>query len=332
MTADPSRDLSDLLDIQSGVISRQQATSVGLPPSVIDNKLRYGRWQRLQQGVYAAFTGTVDQQALLWGVVLRAGPKAALSYRTAAELHGLVPVAQPGGLIHVTVPVGYRTGLITGAAVHYTRSIDIARHPAMLPPRTRVEETVLDLTQVSPSFDEAFDWLCKAVGRRLTTPKLLRSTLESRPRMRWRADLVIALSDVADGARSPLERRYITAVERPHGLPKALRQAKITIGGRSRYLDNFYREARLAVELDGNAFHPPERRWADSHRDNDHAGQGILTLRYSWADIMNRPCEVAAQVTELLRCRGTAVELRRCGDSCALRSVANGACAERRRG
>jgi very-short-patch-repair endonuclease len=320
MMANPSRDLSDLLDIQSGVISRQQATSAGLPPSAIDNKLRYGRWQRLQQGVYAAFTGTVDRQAQLWGVALRAGPKAALSYRTAAELYGLVPVAQPGGLIHVTVPVGYRTGLITGAAVHYTRSIETARHPALLPPRTRVEETVLDLTQISASFDEAFDWLCKAVGRRLTTPKLLQSTLESRPRMRWRADLVISLTDVADGARSPLERRYISAVERPHGLPKALRQAKITIGRRSRYLDNFYGEAQLAVELDGRAFHPPEQRWADSHRDNDHAGWGILTLRYSWADIVNRPCEVATQVADLLRRRGTAVELRRCGDGCVVRS------------
>ena len=131
---------------------------------------------------------------------------------------------------------------------------------------------------------------------------------------------MIALTDVADGARSPLERRYITAVQRPHGLPKALRQAKITVGGRYRYLDNFYREAQLAVELDGRSFHQPERRWADSHRDNDHAGQGILTLRYSWADITNRPCEVAAQVAELLRHRGTAVELRRRGDSCVLPS------------
>jgi very-short-patch-repair endonuclease len=186
----------------------------------------------------------------------------------------------------------------------------------LLLPRTRIEETVLDLTQVSANFDEAFDWLCKAVGRRLTTPNLLWSALHSRPRARWRSDLVIALTDVTDGARSLLERRYITYVERPHGLPKARRQAKITVGGRSRYLDNLYAEAQLAVELDGSAFHPPEQRWADSHRDNDHAAGGILTLRYSWADIVNRPCEVAAQVADLLRRRGTAVELRQCGAGC----------------
>jgi len=310
------------LGIQSGVISRQQATNAGLSPSAIDNKLRYGKWQRLQRGVYAAFTGNVDRQAQLWGVALRAGPRGALSYRTAAELYELVPVAGRGGLIHVTVPIGCRTGLITGAAVHYTRSIETVRHPALLPPRTRVEETVLDLTKVSASFDEAFDWLCKAVGRRLTTPNLLESALRNRPRARWRADLEVALSDVADGARSPLERRYFTAVERPHGLPKPRRQAKIIVGRRSRYLDNFYEEAQLAVELDGIAFHPPEQRWADSHRDNDHAGWGIVTLRYSWADIVNRPCEVAAQVGELLRRRGTPVGLRQCGAECKARLLA----------
>lgn len=136
--------------------------------------------------------------------------------------------------------------------------------------------------------------------------------------MRWRIGLLAALADVAEGAQSNLEWRYVRNVERAHGLPAARRQAKIVTGNRTRYADNLYEEAKLAVELDGQAAHPPEQRWADSHRDNEHACLGIMTVRYNWSDVTNRPCAVAAAVGALLRMRGTAVRLRRCGASCSL--------------
>lgn len=116
---------------------------------------------------------------------------------------------------------------------------------------------------------------------------------------------------------SLLERRYVTDVELPHGLPRARRQARADHRGRPRYLDNLYEEAQLVVELDGQAAHPPEQRWADARRDNENACSGLLTVRYGWADVASRPCEVAAQVSELLRSRGGAVALRRCGPDCA---------------
>lgn len=129
--------------------------------------------------------------------------------------------------------------------------------------------------------------------------------------------MLAALADVGDGAQSNLELRYVRNVERAHGLPAAQRQAKIVTANRTRYVDNLYEEAKLAVELDGRAAHPPEQRWDDSHRDNEHASVGIMTVRYNWADVNYRACTVAAQVGELRRMRGTAVQLRRCGPSCS---------------
>jgi len=108
-------------------------------------------------------------------------------------------------------------------------------------------------------------------------------------------------------------------VERRHGLPTARRQARTVINGQTRYVDNLYEEASLAVELDGRASHPPEQRWADSRRDNAHAGLGILTVRCGWADVTQRPCFVAAQVGELLQARGIAVTPRPCGPRCTVR-------------
>jgi very-short-patch-repair endonuclease len=319
-------ELRQLLARQSGVVTRQQALSAGLAPTVVDNQLRSQRWQQLQRGVYACFSGRPARDAELWAAVLRAGEDAALSHRTAAELYGLTReyglasdhglTCGPGAPIHVTVPAGRRAGIVRGGVVHFSRCLEQTRHPTLLPPRTRIDDTVLDLALISPTFDEAFDWVCRAVGRRLTTPARLRTALRARPRMRWRTELLAALADADDGAQSNLELRYARHVERAHGLPAAQRQAKIVTAGRTRYVDNFYEQARLAVELDGRAAHPPERRWNDSHRDNEHASLGIMTVRYNWHDVNYRACAVAAQVGGLLRMRGTAVELRRCGPSC----------------
>ena len=164
-------------------------------------------------------------------------------------------------------------------------------------------------------------WLSRAVGRRLTTAARLGRALDDRAKMRWRADLKTILADVRDGAHSLLEHRYIRDVERAHGLPAAKRQVKTVVRSRTRFLDNLYAEARLAVELDGQIAHPAEERWADVRRDNAHAAVGILTLRYSWADVTLRPCEVAQQVASVLRERGAAPAVHRCGANCTVAFV-----------
>ena len=314
MPVDMPQGLRELLVRQCGVITRRQALGAGLPATAVDNQLRSRRWQQLQRGVYACFSGSPTRDAELWAAVLRAGEDAALSHRTAAELYGLDRA--PGGLIHVTVPASRRAGIIRGGVLHFSRFLERTRHPMLLPPRTRIDDTVLDLAQISATFDEAFDWVCRAVGRRLTTPARLRAALQARPRERWRTDLLAVLADVGDGAQSNLELRYVRHVERAHGLPPGQRQMKIVTGNRTRYVDNFYEEAKLAVELDGRAAHPPEQRWDDSHRDNEHASLGIMTVRYNWQDVNYRSCAVAAQVGGLLRMRGTAVQFRPCGPSC----------------
>jgi very-short-patch-repair endonuclease len=316
MRLETSDELLQLLDRQSGVVSRPQAVRAGVPTTVIDNQLRSGRWQRLQHGVYATFTGAPDRSAVLWAALLRAGPVAALSHRTAAALFNLT--SESSRLVHITVPTWQRVEPISGVVLHHSRAFRKIVHPTASPPRTRVEHTVLDLTQSCTSFDDAFTWVCRAVGRGQTTPDLLRAAMAERSRLRWRPDLLIAVGDINGGVLSLLERRYARDVERPHGLPLAKRQAQTVIGGQSRYVDNLYEKALLAVELDGLAAHPPEQRWADSHRDTAHAAAGILTLRYNWSDVTRRPCAVAAEVGALLNKRGQPVQLRRCGPGCSV--------------
>jgi very-short-patch-repair endonuclease len=311
----------ELLGHQHGIIARWQTAQARLDASGIDERLRRRRWQRLYSGVYASFTGEPSRTAVLWAAVLRAGPDALLSHWTAAELDLL---AEAAGAVHVTIPTGQRIRVpaqecsppLPVIIVHRSARAGQARHPARIPPRTRVEETVIDLTQAASSLDEAMSWLIRGCARRLTTPPLLAAAMTARARIRWRSELSSALADISEGAQSALELRYVRRVERPHGLPRARRQAPSKVAGRSRYLDNHYREFGVAVELDGRVAHPAEARWRDIHRDNASATMGLITLRYGWADVTTYPCLVAAQIGEVLRQRGWTGRLRACAPAC----------------
>ncbi|MGE5289877.1 MAG: type IV toxin-antitoxin system AbiEi family antitoxin domain-containing protein [Micromonosporaceae bacterium] len=302
-----------LLSHQRGVIAYWQAAPVGLSPRTIENFVRYGRWQRLQRGVYAGFTGKPSREAQLWAAVLRA-PHAILSHESAAELDGLAD--RPSEPLHLTVPVNQHWRPVPGIVIHRSRRIEQARHPGLDPPRTMIEETVLDLAEAAPVFDDAFAWIARACQRGLTTPTLLRIRMDLRNKMRWRGELNQALTDVDAGVHSVLEHRYVRDVERAHRLPPAQRQAPAQTRGRTVYRDVLYRQYGVAVELDGRAYHPADERWHDSRRDNSAAADGIITLRYGWADVTQRPCEVALQVSAVLQRRGWTAHPRPCGPAC----------------
>lgn len=204
--------LVDLCQHQQGVLTRQQALQYGMTLERIRACLRSGRWQRLYAGVYATFSGPVPRAARLWAVVLYAGRDTALSHQTAAALAGL---ADDDGPIHVTVPIGRRVRRPPGVVVHLSSRVETACHPTRVPRQTRVEETVLDLTQTARDLDRALGWVVRACASRLTTVDRLSAALEQRRKVRWRAELCAVLQDVRAGCHSLLELRYLRDVERP---------------------------------------------------------------------------------------------------------------------
>jgi hypothetical protein len=319
MPAELPPELRRLLDSQEGVISVPQAVSAGMSAKTVRHQVRAGRWQVMRRGVYATFTGKATRGAELWAVLLRAGPEAVLSHQTAAELWGLL--TGPALVIHVTVPHDSnpeRRGEVPGVVIHRSRSLALARHPVLTPPRTRLEETVLDLIDCARDFDEAYDWICRAIGRRRTTAARIQVALEARPRINWRHDIELALGYARNGALSVLEFRYVRGVERRHGLPAAARQARVRHATGNRYLDNLYAEYRACVEIDGTAAHPEDEQWRDKSRDRWNAAhRGIDTIRIGVPDLINqeRQCRTAADVAKWLGGRGPKTG-HRCGPGC----------------
>jgi len=145
---------------QAGAISRRQLLDAGLNRKTISRRLERGRWQQLFRGVYAVFTGLPPRETWLWAAILSVGKGAVLSHQTAAELHGLLE--RPADAIYVTVPSTRRI-TTRGLIIRTSGRVEQARQPNRAPPRTSVEETVLDLVQLAPGFDDVCGWITTAV-------------------------------------------------------------------------------------------------------------------------------------------------------------------------
>ena len=300
--------LSDLLHLQHGMLSRAQALAAGMTSDKIEAELAAGRWRRVMPGVYATFSGPLPRRSQLWAAVLRAGEGAVLSHETAAELVGLV---EPGEPIHVTVPERRTPGRIPGVVIHRCVWLAKRRHPTRTPPQTRVEDTIVDLTQSSRNATEAIGWLARAVSSRVTTAERLADAMRERAKLRLRRTLLSALRDIGDGSHSVAELAYLRAVERAHALPRSERQARRETGP-TRYDDVRYRRFATRVELDGRAAHPDHERWRDMDRDNDVVVTGDRVLRFGLADLDTRPCQIAAKVVAVLRLGGWTGQARTC--------------------
>jgi Transcriptional regulator, AbiEi antitoxin len=304
-----------MLDRQHGVLTREQAMSAGLSRRLIAARLDSGRWQRLHRGVFVTFSGPVPREAQLWAAVLRVGEHAVLSHHTAAEAWRLSDV--PSGLIHVTVPRKAASSAVPGLVLHFSSRLPEARHPARLPPLTKLEETVLDLADLAETAEDAVAWPIRACQRRLTTPDRIIATLAARSRARWRRDVADAIPDIRAGVHSPLELRYARDVERRHGLPRGDRQIPVIRGVTRQYIDVLYADLGVVVELDGVLAHPADGKGRDTRRDNANTLDGYLTLRYGWTPVAYHACVTALEVFSLLRRHGLRAPFRPCGKACA---------------
>lgn len=296
-----------LLSFQQGIADRDQAVRAGLSRWQIEHRLASGAWQRVYPGVYATFSGPLSRDAQLWAAIRRAGPGAMLSHETAAEVHGIVDTPL-GAVIHVTVPLARRPAQhrpTRGILVHRSGQSQMQFLGPFILPRTRVEDTVLDLVAVAPTFDRAYSWIARAVSKKLVTVAALRAALDGRRRVRWREWLVDALEDAENGVYSSLERRYVTDVERAHGLPRSEHQARRLLDGKVQYRDNWYPGYNVVVEIDGPHYHQNERTQLDKDRDNRNlALDDVKTHRFGPVGVTEHACQSAALIAATLQRNG----------------------------
>ena len=305
--------MARLFRSQAGVVSRAQVRAAGAHDCDIERLLRRRQWARVMDGVYVEHTGPLDWDARAWAAVLRAAPSV-LSGPAALRAHGLR--RHRDSPVEVAIADSRRVRVGHAFTVVRLRDFDRVAMPHLSPPRMRLEAALVQVASRARTEDEAIAVLADACQERRTTAARLLAELDARDRVPRRRLMEAALADVAAGARSPLEARYLRHVERAHGLPVGRRQRVVTAGRSAVYRDVEYVGLRTLVELNGRLGHEwAADVWDDLDRDLDAATTDLVTLRAGWRQVLH-PCRLAGIVGRVLVTRGWQGRPHPCGSAC----------------
>jgi hypothetical protein len=279
-------------------------------PSTVSRWLARGDLVLLQPGVVA-----LPERASDWAVRAHAaalwtgGP---LSHLSALHAAGLVTA--PHGPVHVTVPVGrYPRGGSQVIAHRSDRRLTTVRYgmfEAVASERSLVDAWAwAHSPKRNPRGPEEIPIARRAVieGIRSRAVRLLalRRDSDRRRLHAGRSSLVALLDLIAGGCESELEIWGALHVlpGAPH-VPAPVQQFRIEVSGRWLRLDAAYPEARVAVELDGAAFHGSrEARERDLRRDTALAALGWVVLRFSYARLTADPEGCRREIEAVVRAR-----------------------------
>lgn len=296
-TRDRERRIARLAGRQHGVVARRQLVAVGFSHRAIDRRIERGRLHLVHRGVYAVGHRLTTVRGRWMAAVLAAGPGAALSHLAAAALWDLVRYS---GLPHVTVPG--RAGQRPGLCVHYGRiGPDEVTTRAGIPVTT-LARTLLDLAAVlSPQRFAAA--IAEAERRRLADSPSLPELLERYPGRRGIRAVRAALADARlglDVPHSELELRFTEFVA-SHAIPHPELNVPIRVVDRSIEVDCLWRSARLAVELDGRAWHSDAEAFeTDRARDRALVAAGWRPIRVTWRHLHDAPDALAGEIRSAL--------------------------------
>jgi len=238
--------------------------------------------------------------------------KGPLSHRSALELWDVVPPSS--GLLHVTVPADRFPRRTNGVVVHRT-TVHL--------PITAIRG--VPVTDLARSLVDSWDWahrskkgrpgggqavirqaVIECVRSRRLAVAAVRGESAARPVHAGRAALTALLDLVEGGCESELEIWGVTRVlPGPPAVPAWVQQHEVRLGdGRRVRLDAAFTEARVAVELDGAAFHGSrEARERDLRRDTALAALGWVVLRFSYARLTSDPEGCRREIEAVVRAR-----------------------------
>jgi hypothetical protein len=293
--------LDSLLYYQDHVLTRAQARR-HLSAGAVRHLIESGRWQVPHHGVYAAHSGPLTTaQRRRVAVLACRGYVAGVS---ALSLLGLRGFASPR--LHVLISAHRRVAdPPPSVLVHRTSALPhVERGAVDHLPCTVASRAVVDAAQWASSDGRAAAIVAASVQQRLVNPIDVRLTLARMPRARRRGLVGALLDDLADGVGSLPEAQFLR-ICRKAGFPRPrLQVGRRDASGRLRYLDAYFEEYGVHVEIDGGQHREVDAWWADMKRQNDLWIAGDRVLRFpSWA-VRSRPYEVAAQVGAALRAAG----------------------------
>ncbi len=291
---------------QAGLVTRRQVLALGFSDRMISRRIASERWTRQEAGVYGLYPVQPARLALAIAV---AKLPATVSHESAAELHGMSPVAR--GRCVVTVPHRL-TNRCRGVTVH--ESTDLAEeHVEVLEhlPVTTAARTLVDLAAV----------MRRARLRKVVQAAIVANLVEfgdlascfsavarkGKPGVAAMREVLTDLAWKPVASESDLELRLLDVLHGA-GLPLPLAQYPLpwrpTTSGR---VDFAYPNAKLIIECDGRRWHATVESFShDRRRDNLAQLAGWRVLRFTWDDVTHSQPYIVDAVRSALLARRSA--------------------------
>ncbi len=277
----PDAAIAMLAERQYRVVGRVQLGELGLGRGAIAHRVKQRRLHPQWPGSYSVGTPSLTREGHLMAAVLSAGPGAAVSHTSAADLWGIRP--STGRMIHLTVPRKVRPR--GGVRLHLSRLPKDEIEILLGIPVTSPGRTLLDNAAILPEPGTA-----RALERtetlRITDRAPLSELLLRHPRHPGARTLSrLANQAIRNPTRSEFENRFQEFIHEI-GLPPPEINVSMLLDGRRVEVDCLWRAAEFVVELDGYQTHGTKAAFIrDRRKDRRLRAAGFTVMRLTWWDL-----------------------------------------------
>ncbi|GAA2544071.1 DUF559 domain-containing protein [Pseudonocardia hydrocarbonoxydans] len=284
-----------LVERQGGVVGLAQAVEHGMAARSVQRHARDGSWRRLRPAVYLVGGHRLDDRGEVRAASLWAGERSTIAGPAAAFWHGMLPRAPD--VVDLTVPAAAKPRPQPGIRI---RRRDL--HPT---DRVGIEGvwltgTALTVLETAVALPDGSSFLDRSLQKWVRFPGLYRAYCRNVGRAGWSraGELITAAADRAESAAE----RLLVGILRDAGITGW--QLGHPVGPYR--IDLAFPTARVAVEVDGWAWHvDPERFRGDRRKGNVLTRAGWDVLRFTWHDLDARPGEVLAEIRAMIEQSGT---------------------------
>jgi very-short-patch-repair endonuclease len=292
----PGTHLAGTSAAQHGVFTAAQFLEAGFTRDQLRYRIRTGELAVVDELVYRHSSTPPNSKQRLMAACL--GGPAVASHRSAGRLWDLP--GMPDEIVEVTT-LRHRRRKLADVVWHESLHLsdrDVTEIDGI--PVTRPVRTFLDLGVVM-SPNELETVLNEGIRRNLLAPAAIARRLEQLGPLRRGSRVVReVLAREVPGRPAPesvLETRFLQLV-RSAGLPMSAAQFRVTLGnGAIARLDFAYVDRKIAIELDGAAYHSGKiAKQRDRRRDARLGDLRWRVLRFDWDDVTCTPEFVVGQI------------------------------------
>ncbi len=293
-------ELHHVAEAQHGVVRRSQATALAPTPAAARHELGQGRWAQSANGIFRLVGAPQTDDQALMADVLRAGPGASISHRSAAAMWGV-----PGEKhlpTHVSRPRHSSGKRLSGLIVHEARRLNADQVTTLRGlPLVRPERVPFDLANIGVRAERVERVVDRLWSDRLVSGRSLRRVLESLPRRGFRGTALLRniLSDRGDDWVPPasgLESRAMSLLEY-NGFMRFERQVDLGADewvGRVDFID---RSAKVVIEVQSDRHHAAlSSRRDDSERFARLEASGFTVVAVWEDELWYRPTGFLARL------------------------------------